>query len=483
MIHQIINFKPETIYSLGVDVKAITFDSRKAGEGVLFVAIKGTKSDGHDFILSAIETGSKIIVCEKIPDGNFPNVEFIKVDDSAKALGYIADIHYDSPSAQMELIGVTGTNGKTTVATLLYNLAIEMGYKVGLFSTVAIYINDEKIETAHTTPDAITLNAIMRKMVDAGCKYCFMEVSSHSVAQKRIAGLKFKGAIFTNITHDHLDYHGTFDAYLKTKKEFFDGLEKDAFALVNIDDKNGNVMVQNAKSQKYSYSLREMADFNFKTIEVSSDGMLLNIKGQEFWTPLIGKFNASNLAAVYGTAKLLGWNMENVLINMSKLKAVVGRAETIRTRNGATAIVDYAHTPDALKNIIDAVNSFRKKGSKLLVVVGAGGNRDVSKRPKMAQEAVKNSDTVILTSDNPRHENPEDIINQMLEGILPNERNKVLSIVNRREAIRTACTLANKNDIVLIAGKGHETYQEINGVKYPFDDKEVIKDFTVQSER
>ena len=472
--------KPETI---NINPEAITFNSREAGKGVLFVAIKGTKSDGHDYILKAIEAGSPVIVCEKIPEGNFPNTEFIKVKNSAEALGYIADNHYGNPSSQMDLVGVTGTNGKTTVATLLYNLAMEMGYKAGLFSTVAIYINGEKLETGHTTPDAITLNKIMRQMVDAGCQYCFMEVSSHAVVQKRITGLKFKGAIFTNLTHDHLDYHGTFDAYRDAKKEFFDELGKEAFALVNIDDKNGNVMIQNSKAQKYSYSLREMADFKIKIVENTKEGMLLNVKGQELWTQLLGKFNASNLAAVYGTAELLKWNKEDVLINMSKLKSVDGRVETIQINNGATAIVDYAHTPDALKNIIEAVNSFRKKGNKLIVVVGAGGNRDTSKRPEMTKEALKGSDIVILTSDNPRNENPEDIINQMLEGVMPNEKNKVLSIVNRCEAIRTACLMADKDDIVLVAGKGHETYQEINGVKYAFDDREVIQRYTVHGTR
>ncbi|MCL2073995.1 MAG: UDP-N-acetylmuramoyl-L-alanyl-D-glutamate--2,6-diaminopimelate ligase [Marinilabiliaceae bacterium] len=459
------------------DIHSITSDSRKAGNGVIFVAIKGTKSDGHDFIHSAIEAGSNIIVCEKIPDGHFPNIEFIKVSDSAEALGYIADIHYGSPSAQMKLVGVTGTNGKTTVATLLYRLAMTMGYKVGLFSTVAIYINNEKYETANTTPDALTLNAIMRKMVDAGCQYCFMEVSSHAVVQKRIAGLKYKGAVFTNLTHDHLDYHGSFEIYRDAKKEFFDGLEKQAFALVNFDDKNGMVMIQNSNAEKYTYSLREMADFNMKTIEIINEGMLLSIKGKEFWTPLIGKFNAYNLAAVYGVAELLGWQQEDILINISKLKSVDGRVETIRIKDDVTVIVDYAHTPDALKNIIEAVNSFRKKGNRLIVVVGAGGNRDKTKRPKMAKEASNSTDIVILTSDNPRDENPEDIINQMIEGVPMDDRNKILSIVNRREAIRTACKMANKNDIVLIAGKGHETYQEINGVKYPFDDREIVKEF------
>ena len=459
------------------EISEIAFDSRKAGKGVLFVAIKGTKSDGHDFIPSVIEAGTPVIVCENLPVGNFPDTIFLKVADSAETLGLLADAHFGHPSQELELVGVTGTNGKTTIATLLYRLAKELGYKAGLCSTIANYIDDEKIATSLTTPDVLTLNSLMRQMVDAGCDYCFMEVSSHSIVQKRITGLKFKGGIFTNLTHDHLDYHGTFAEYLKAKKTFFDELEKDAFALVNIDDKNGEVMTQNSKSQKYTYSLRGMADFRAKIIESMPEGMQLEILGHELWTPLIGKFNASNLVAVYGAAELLGWNSDEILIKISALKSVDGRFETIRSESGVVAIVDYAHTPDALKNVIEAINTVQKGGGRLIVVVGAGGDRDPLKRPVMAQEAVNGADMVILTSDNPRSENPEDIINQMLAGVSRISQYKVLSIVNRREAIRTACTLANKGDIILVAGKGHETYQEINGIKHHFDDREIIKDF------
>ena len=459
------------------NISSITFDSRKAGDGVMFVAMRGTKTDGHSFIKSAAMAGTSVIVCEELPDENFAGVIFLKVEDSAEALGYLAGVYYNHPSEKLELVGVTGTNGKTTIATLLYKLAIEMGFKAGLCSTVANYIGEEKFETSHTTPDTLTLNKLMSDMVDAGCEYCFIEVSSHSVVQKRITGLKFKGGIFTNLTHDHLDYHLTFDNYLKAKKMFFDELGNEAFALVNIDDKNGRVMLQNTKAGKYTFSLREMADFKIKVIESLPEGMMFNIKGHELWTSLVGKFNASNLAAVYGTAELLGWNKDEILVNLSKLVPVDGRFETIRSNGGVTAIVDYAHTPDALKNVIEAVNSIRKSDSELIIVVGAGGDRDPSKRPVMAAEAVKGATKVILTSDNPRSEDPETIISQMMEGVKSENRGMVLSITNRREAIRAACSMARKGDIVLVAGKGHETYQDIKGVKSHFDDREVIREY------
>ena len=458
------------------EIKSITFNSGEAGKNVLFVAVKGTKHDGHDFISSAIDAGSPVIVCESVPKGYFPDTVFLKVKNSSETLGLLANIHYGNPSEKLELVGVTGTNGKTTIATLLYRLAKEMGYKSGLCSTIANYIDNEKSETTHTTPDILTLNSLMHKMVEKGCQYCFMEVSSHSVVQKRISGLKFRGGIFTNLTHDHLDYHGTFDEYLKAKKGFFDSLGKDAFALVNVDDRNGEVMVQNSKARKYTYSIREMADFKTKIVECSPEGMQLDIKRHEVWTPFIGKFNASNLTAVYAAAELLGWEHEEVLKNISKLTPVDGRFETIRSKNGVVAIVDYAHTPDALKNVIEAINSIRQSSGKFIAVVGAGGDRDPLKRPVMAKEAVNGSDLVILTSDNPRSENPDDIIKQMLEGVNKSESHKVLSISNRKEAIRTACLMANKGDIILVAGKGHETYQEINGIKHHFDDREVIRE-------
>jgi UDP-N-acetylmuramoyl-L-alanyl-D-glutamate--2,6-diaminopimelate ligase len=402
------------------------------------------------------------------------------VADASLALGWLADFHYDYPSKQLKLVGVTGTNGKTTVATLLHRLAGEMGYKAGLCSTVANFVNQMAIAATHTTPDALTMQGLLRQMVDAGCEYCFMEVSSHSVVQNRIAGLRFAGGIFTNITHDHLDYHVTFDAYLKAKKGFFDGLEKEGFALVNADDKNGAVMLQNCKAVHKTFSLREIADFRVKVIESLFEGMHLEINGKELWTPFIGRFNAANLVAVYGAALLLNWKQDEVLISLSKLLPVDGRFETIRSRTGITAVVDYAHTPDALQNVLEALNQIRQSENDLITVVGAGGDRDPYKRPIMAAEAVKGSTKVILTADNPRSEDPETIIEQMMEGVEFNERIKVISITNRKEAIRTACSMAKKGDVILVAGKGHETYQEVKGVRSHFDDREIIRDFFEQ---
>lgn len=478
----------EVIAPLGVfgqtnaPVSEITFDSRKAGNGTMFVAMRGASVDGHQFIPKAIEAGCKIVVCEPVPEVTSPHVTFVQVEDTAETLGLLAAFHYDYPSHALKLTGVTGTNGKTTIATLLYRLALGMGYKAGLCSTVANYVNTERIDTMLTTPDALTLQRLMRQMVDAGCDYCFMEVSSHAVVQKRIAGLKFAGGIFTNLSHDHLDYHGTFDAYLKAKKGFFDGLEKSAFALTNLDDKTGRVMLQNCNATKYTYSHREMANFKVKVIESLFEGMHLEMDGREMWTPFIGIFNASNLVAVYGAATLLGWDKELVLTTLSKLMPVDGRFETIRSAGGVTAVVDYAHTSDALTNVLEALNQIRQPGNELITVVGAGGNRDSFKRPVMAAEAVKYSTRVILTSDNPRFEDPETIISQMMEGVAFKDRIKVLCITNRKEAIRTACTMAKRGDVILIAGKGHETYQEVKGVRTHFDDREIVRDFFNQSD-
>lgn len=458
-------------------VAGISFDSRKAAADLIFVAIRGWKTDGHLYIPAAVEAGCKMIVCEELPAELREGVRYIRVADSSEALAKLAAEHYNHPTRELKVVGVTGTNGKTTVATLLYKLAGYLGYRAGLCSTVANYIGDTKLDTTHTTPDALTLQALMRKMADEGCDYCFMEVSSHSVVQKRIAEIDFKGGIFTNITHDHLDYHVTFDAYLKAKKGFFDGLGKQAFALVNADDRNGDVMVQNCSARKRSYSLRSMADFRIKVVESLFEGMHLELNGKELWTPFIGRFNASNLAAVYGAAVMLGWNENEVLTAMSTLRPVDGRFETIRSSEGVTAVVDYAHTPDALQNVIEAINEIRGTDNNLITVVGAGGDRDATKRPVMAAEAVKGSTKVILTSDNPRSEDPDKIIEQMMAGVAFADRSKVLCITNRREAIRTACSIAQKGDVVLVAGKGHETYQEVKGVKTHFDDREVIRDF------
>ncbi|NPA37717.1 MAG: UDP-N-acetylmuramoyl-L-alanyl-D-glutamate--2,6-diaminopimelate ligase [Chlorobi bacterium] len=458
------------------DISSVEFDSRKAGKDSVFVAVKGTRTDGHKFIPSVFEAGCRAVVCEDMPEDIPDDAVCVSVPDSAEALGLLASAFYDHPSRDLKLVGVTGTNGKTTVATLLYEITGLLGEKAGLFSTVQNYIGEKEIPATHTTPDAVSLNRIMRHMADEGCTYCFMEVSSHSVHQKRIAGLEFAGGIFTNITHDHLDYHKTFKAYIEAKKGFFDSLGETAFALVNADDKNGSVMVQNTKAAVYTYSVKGMADFKGKIIENMFEGMQLSIDGKEVWTPFVGFFNAQNLLAVYGAAVLLGFEKENVLVELSRLKPVAGRFETIRSNDGITAVVDYAHTPDALKNVIETINEIRSFDNQLITVVGAGGDRDKAKRPVMAAEAVKGSTKVILTSDNPRSEEPEQIIRDMMEGISFKERIKVLSITSREEAIRTACMVANPGDIILIAGKGHETYQEIKGVRTHFDDREIVRE-------
>lgn len=461
---------------LNIEVTDIQMDSRLVKPGCLFVAVKGTQTDGHAYIGKAIAGGAAAIVCETLPEQTDDKVTYVQVSDSEDAVGKLATTFYGNPTEKLDLVGVTGTNGKTTIATLLYEMFRHFGYKVGLISTVCNYIDGEAIPTDHTTPDPITLNRLLGKMADEGCKYAFMEVSSHSVAQKRIGGLKFAGGIFTNLTRDHLDYHKTFENYLKAKKAFFDGLPKSAFALTNADDKNGLVMVQNTKAKVATYSLRTLCDFKGKVLEDGFEGMLLDINNREVNVQFIGRFNASNLLAVYGAACLLGKQPEEVLIALSILRPVSGRFDAIRSPKGYTAIVDYAHTPDALENVLNAIHEVLKGRGQVITVVGAGGNRDKGKRPLMAQESVKQSDKVVITSDNPRFEEPQDIINDMLAGLTKEDMRKVISIADRREAIRTACMLAQPGDVVLIAGKGHENYQEVKGVKHHFDDKEVVKD-------
>ena len=465
-----------TLGDVDVEITGVNIDSRRIEAGHLFVAIPGTQTDGHKFIPKAIEQGAAAVLCENLPDERKSGVTYIVVESTESCVGEIATQFYGDPSRKLKLVGVTGTNGKTTIATLLYNMFRKFGHKCGLLSTVCNYIEDEAIPADHTTPDPIELNRLLAQMVDAGCEYAFMECSSHAIAQKRIGGLKFAGGLFTNLTRDHLDYHKTFENYRDAKKAFFDGLEKDAFAITNADDKNGAVMVQNCKAQVKTYSTRTMADFKAKIIECHFEGMYLDINGKEVGVQFIGKFNVSNLLAVYGAAVMLGKKPEDILLILSTLKSVNGRLEPIHSPEGYTAIVDYAHTPDALENVLNAIHEVLNGKGKVITVCGAGGNRDKGKRPLMAQEAVKQSDKVIITSDNPRFEEPQDIINDMLAGLDQKQMKKVLSIVDRREAIRTACMLAEKGDVILIAGKGHEDYQEIKGVKHHFDDKEVVKE-------
>lgn len=462
------------IGDVAVEITGINIDSRLVEKGHVFIAVKGTQTDGHAFIDKAIEKGASIIVCETIPTDFSSKVTYIQVTDTEDIVGELATRFYGNPTSKVELVGVTGTNGKTTIATLLYNMFRKFGYKVGLISTVCNYIDGEAIPTNHTTPDPITLNKLLGRMADEGCKYVFMEVSSHSVAQKRIGGLKFAGGIFTNLTRDHLDYHKTVDNYLKAKKAFFDHLPKTAFALTNIDDKNGLVMTQNAKAKVYTYSLRSLSDFKAKVLEDTFEGMLLEINGKEVCVQFIGRFNASNLLAVYGTACLLGKTPEDVLIALSTLRPVSGRFDSLHSPQGYTAIVDYAHTPDALVNVLNTIQEVLKGKGNVITVVGAGGNRDKGKRPIMAQEAVKQSDKVIITADNPRFEDPQEIANDMINGLSKEDMAKVLCIIDREAAIKTACMLAQSGDVVLVAGKGHEDYQEIKGVKHHFDDKEIL---------
>ncbi|HEY9045005.1 MAG TPA: UDP-N-acetylmuramoyl-L-alanyl-D-glutamate--2,6-diaminopimelate ligase [Ohtaekwangia sp.] len=456
-------------------VTGICFDSRKAKPGFLFVAVKGTVSDGHDYIAKAIALGAASVVCEKLPEMIDETVTYVTVKDSAQALGIIASNFYDNPSAKVKLTGVTGTNGKTTTATLLYQLFTKLGYAVGLISTVENRIIDKVIHATHTTPDPIQLNELLKDMVEQGCSHVFMEVSSHAVDQERIAGLKFAGAIFTNITHDHLDYHKTFENYIKAKKKYFDELPPDAFALVNADDKRGMVMLQNTKATKYTFGLKKMVDFKGKIITNSIEGLEVEIGGKNVWFKMIGDFNAYNLLGVYGAAVLLGEDADEVLTQLSSLRGAPGRFELVLPGSKITAIVDYAHTPDALKNVLETIAQFRTGNEQVITVVGCGGNRDKTKRPLMASIACRLSDKVVLTSDNPRDEDPMEIIREMQTGVTPTEARKTLVIADREEAIKTACMIAKENDIVLIAGKGHEDYQEIKGVKYPFDDREVVE--------
>ncbi len=459
-----------------IEVNQIHFDSRKVADGDLFVACRGTATDGHRFIGLAVKQGASVIVCEELPQEINENKTYVVVDDSREALACLSHIFYNEPSTKLKLVGVTGTNGKTTIATLLFRLFKNMGYKVGLLSTVCNYIDNDIISATHTTPDAIQLNHLLAKMVEQGCEYCFMEVSSHAVDQKRIAGLQFTGGIFTNITHDHLDYHKTFDSYLKAKKLFFDYLPKGSFAVSNADDKNGKIMLQNTKAHKLMYSVRSFADFRCRILEKHFDGMLLEMDNVEMWTNLIGDFNACNLLAVYAAACLLNQNKEDVLRGLSELKPVDGRFQSVVSPQGVMAIVDYAHTPDALKNVLNTIADLRTRNEQVITVVGAGGDRDKSKRPEMAKIAAMLSDKVILTSDNPRTEDPVQIIEDMKAGVGAVDVRKVLAVTDRKEAIKTAAMLAQPKDIILIAGKGHEDYQEINGVKHHFDDREVISE-------
>ena len=459
-----------------VDITGVKIDSRQIEPGFLFVAIKGTQTDGHRFIPKAIELGARAILCEDLPEERTEGVTYVQVPSCESAVGPIATQFHGDPTSRLKLVGVTGTNGKTTIATLLYNMFRKMGHKCGLLSTVCNYIEGEAVPASHTTPDAIELNELLERMVAAGCEYVFMECSSHAIAQKRIGGLRFAGGMFTNLTRDHLDYHKTFENYRDAKKAFFDSLGKDAFAITNLDDKNGLVMVQNCKAQVKTYSIRQMADFRARIIECHFEGMYLDIDGREVGVQFIGKFNVSNLLCVYAAAVMLGKQPEDILLVMSTLKSVAGRLEPIRSSEGVTAIVDYAHTPDALENVLKAIHEVLNGQGRVITVCGAGGNRDKGKRPLMAQEAVRQSDRVIITSDNPRFEEPQDIINDMLAGLDAKQMKKVVSIVDRREAIRTATMLAQKGDVILIAGKGHEDYQEVKGVKHHFDDREVVRE-------
>jgi UDP-N-acetylmuramoyl-L-alanyl-D-glutamate--2,6-diaminopimelate ligase len=462
--------------SAGVDVTSISINSREVGKGCCFAALKGAQTDGHIFIPSAVAGGAAAVICERLPDTLSPDACYAVVKNSGSAAGLAAAAFYGNPSRELKLVGVTGTNGKTTTATLLYDLFKALGHKVGLISTVVYRVNDRAVEASHTTPDAIAINRMLREMVEEGCSYCFMEVSSHAIVQRRVEGLRFAGGIFSNITHDHLDYHRTFEEYLKAKKMFFDELPASAFALTNADERNGMVMVQSTKAQVKTYGLRAPADFKCRIRERRMDGMLLDVNGAELWTKLIGDFNAYNVSATYGAATLLGAPRSEALRIISALGAVAGRFEYVKSGTGITAIVDYAHTPDALANVLGAINKLRRGGQKLIAVVGCGGNRDRAKRPIMAREAAENSDTAILTSDNPRKEKPEDILAEMYAGVSAEARRRTLAIADRREAIKTAVMLAKKGDIILVAGKGHETYQIIGAEKFHFDDREVLKE-------
>lgn len=458
------------------EITGINIDSRLVQKGDIFIAVKGTQTDGHAYIASAEEKGAMAIVCENMPEKQNPDIAYINVNDAQSVTGPLATTFYGKPSQKLKLVGVTGTNGKTTIATLLYELFMRMGHKCGLLSTVCNYINGTAYPSTHTTPDAVSLNRLLAKMVNEGCEYAFMEVSSHALAQERVGGLEFTGGIFTNLTRDHMDFHENMENYLKAKKSFFDNLPRYAFAITNLDDKNGPVMTQNCRGDVKTYSARTLGDYKGRIVETHLDGMILEFNRMEFTTMLTGRFNVSNLLAIYGAAIELGKEPEEVLRVLSTLKPVSGRFETIQSNDGVSAIVDYAHTPDAIKNVLGTVNEVLRGCGNIITVVGAGGNRDKGKRPIMAAEAVKGSSRVILTSDNPRNEEPQEIINDMLAGLDEEQKKKTLSIADRKEAIRTACALAQKGDVIVVAGKGHENYQEINGVKHHFDDKEVLKE-------
>ncbi|OKS87789.1 UDP-N-acetylmuramoyl-L-alanyl-D-glutamate--2,6-diaminopimelate ligase [Mucilaginibacter polytrichastri] len=460
--------------SADVEITSVTADSRKVSAGTLFVAVKGTLVDGHDYIEQAVKDGAVVVICEELPGHTVGEVDYLMVANSAAALGKLASNYYDTPSAKLKLVGVTGTNGKTTVATLLYQLFTDLGYKCGLISTVENKIGGKIIPSTHTTPDPVALNSLLNDMVESGCDYAFMEVSSHAVAQHRIEGLQFSGGIFTNLTHDHLDYHKTFDNYLKAKKAFFDALPKNAFALTNIDDRNGNVMLQNTRAHKKSYALKSMADFKVKVLEDQFSGLLLNIDGEEVWFKMVGMFNAYNLLAAYATAMLLDQDKAKTLTSLSKLTGAEGRFDYVISPNKIIGIVDYAHTPDAVQNVLSTIKDIRKGTEKVITIIGCGGDRDKTKRPVMAKVACDWSDKVILTSDNPRSEDPAQIIKDMEAGVDTSNQRKTISIIDRREAIKTAVHLAQPGDIILLAGKGHEKYQDVKGVKTHFDDKEEL---------
>lgn len=462
--------------STEVAIHKIEFDSRKITLNDVFVAIKGTLSDGHEFIDKALSLGASVIICEKLPENIVVGVTYVQVKDSSTALAFMAANYYDEPSKKLKLVGVTGTNGKTTITTLLYQMFKKAGYKVGLLSTVKIMVDEQEYKATHTTPDSLTLNYYLHEMVNQGVDYCFMEVSSHGIHQKRTEGLTFVGGVFTNLSHDHLDYHASFAEYRDVKKSFFDGLTKDAFAITNADDKNGSVMLQNTKAKKITYALKSFADYKAKILENQITGLQLKINDKEVWVKLIGDFNAYNLLAIYGVALQLGLDELEVLRLLSELESVAGRFQYFISDNGVTAIVDYAHTPDALENVISTINSIRTNNEQLITVVGCGGDRDKLKRPVMAQIASSLSDKVIFTSDNPRSENPEDILSEMEKGVEPQNYKRTLSILDRKQAIKTACQMAQPKDIILIAGKGHETYQEIKGVRYDFDDLKIVKE-------
>lgn len=463
-------------------IESIYSDSREITAGSLFVAVRGLSVDGHQFIEKTEEAGVTAVVCEKLPESLNAETTYVQVEDSGKALGQIASNFYGNPSEKLNLVGITGTNGKTTTVTLLYQLFLKKYGKSGLISTIANYINDEKIPTRYTTPDAIQINRLLKQMVDAGCNYAFMEVSSHALKQKRTSGLHFKGAVFTNITHEHLDYHKTFRDYIDSKKLLFDHyLSGDSFALYNADDRNGKIMMQNTPARVYSFALKTPADYKARVIEKHVEGTLINLNGQEVWTRFIGMFNASNLLGVFSTASLLGYDPEELLKDISELQPVDGRFESIPGDQDKTAIVDYAHSPDALENILVAIHELQRPGQNLITVIGAGGDRDKSKRPEMARIALKYSNKVVLTSDNPRTEDPENILRDMKTGVSEGDTLKVVQITDRKEGIRTACMLATQGDIILVAGKGHETYQEVNGIRHHFDDREILKEIFEQN--